>query len=259
MKFKDKIVLITGSTRNTGFGMAKSFLREGAMVYVNGSSEKSTKKAAESLRAEGFDHFIELPGSIGDPESVRKMFETIESRSGRIDVLVNNACVQGIGDSFESVPFEQFEEVIRTNLMGTIYVSRCAVDLMLKQNGGPGVIVNLSSNVSTRAIHKRAAYCASKGGIDGLTRAMAIDLGPLGIRVNSVAPGYIYTERWDVLSEEVKARRRLNMPIGKEATAEDVAEAVMFLASDASKNICGARLVVDAGCTAQHMPIDVDR
>jgi NAD(P)-dependent dehydrogenase (short-subunit alcohol dehydrogenase family) len=87
---------------------------------------------------------------------------------------------------------------------------------------------------------------------------MAVDLGPKGIRVNEVAPGYIYTDRWDKLDDATAKRRRLNTPIGKEATADDIAQAVAFLASDASKNIAGERLVVDAGCSAQHMPIDVD-
>ena len=129
--------------------------------------------------------------------------------------------------------------------------------MMLKQES-KGVIVNLGSNVSMRAIRKRCAYVASKGGIDALTRAMAIDLGPKGIRVNIVAPGYIFTDRWEKISEGTRTRRRLNCPIGMEATADDIAQAVAFMASDASRNICGERLVVDAGCSAQHMPIDVD-
>ena len=129
--------------------------------------------------------------------------------------------------------------------------------MMLKQESR-GVIVNLGSNVSTRAIRKRTAYVASKGGLDALTRSMAIDLGPKGIRVNMVAPGYIFTDRWEKISDETRTRRRQNCPIGTEATADDIAQAVAFMASDASRNICGERLVVDAGCSAQHMPVDVD-
>ena len=129
--------------------------------------------------------------------------------------------------------------------------------MMLAQESR-GVIVNVGSNVSTRAIRNRTAYVASKGGLDALTRSMAVDLGPKGIRVNMVAPGYIYTDRWDKLNEATMKRRRLNCPIGMEATAEDIAQAVAFMASDAARNICGERLVVDAGCSAQHMPVDVD-
>lgn len=150
-----------------------------------------------------------------------------------------------------------FLTVIKTNMLGTFQVSQQAVKIMMQQESR-GVIVNLGSNVSMRAIRNRTAYVASKGGVDALTRSMAVDLGPKGIRVNEVAPGYIYTDRWDKLDESVMKRRRLNTPIGKEATADDIAQAVAFLASDASKNIAGERLVVDAGCSAQHMPIDVD-
>ena len=110
-----------------------------------------------------------------------------------------------------------------------------------------------------RAIRNRTAYVASKGGIDALTRSMAVDLGPKGIRVNEVAPGYIYTDRWDALDESLRTRRRMNCPLRKEASADDIAQAVAFLASDAAANICGERLVVDAGCSAQHMPEDVDK
>ena len=258
MKFSNRIVLVTGSSRNTGFGIATAFLHEGATVYVNGSTAESTRSAATELRAQGFTSLYELPGSIADRNSVESMFDVIRKTTGRLDVLVNNACQQGIGESFESVSFDQFETVIQTNLLGTFYVSHCAVDLMLHQEGGPGVIVNVSSNVSTRAIRQRAAYCAGKGGIDALTRAMAVDLGPLGIRVNTVAPGYIHTERWDKLSTEHVERRRRNVPIGQEADFRNIADAVMFLASSAAANISGARLVVDGGCSAQHMPIDVD-
>jgi len=262
MRFKNKIVLVTGSSRNTGFGIAEAFLQEGAVVYLNGSTAEGTHAAAQTLRAQGYETLYELPGSIADLEIVKKMFAVIQSTTDRLDILVNNACQQGIGHSFESVPFDQFGAVIQTNLLGTFYVSRCAAELMLRQEQRQkecsGIIVNVSSNVSTRAIRQRAAYCASKGGIDALTRAMAVDLGPLGIRVNSVAPGYIHTERWDKLSAEHIERRRRNVPIGKEAGFRDIAEAIMFLASDAAANICGVRLVVDGGCTAQHMPIDVD-
>ncbi|MDR2117668.1 MAG: SDR family oxidoreductase [Planctomycetaceae bacterium] len=258
MRFLDKVVFITGSSRNTGFGLAEAFLREGATVFVNGSTNKTTKYATNTLRQHGFEKVIELPGSVGDSNTVAKMFDTIRNKTGKLDILVNNACQQGVGYSFETIPLHFFEEVIQTNLLGTFYVSQQAVRLMLEQSGGCGVIVNLSSNVSTRAIHQRAAYCSSKGGIDSLTRAMAIDLAPLGIRVNSVAPGYIRTERWDHLTNEQIKRRHLNMPLGREADFQDIAEAVMFLASDAARNICGACLVVDGGCSAQHLPADTD-
>jgi len=257
MRFKDKVVLVTGASRNTGVGIAALFIREGAKVCINGSTPESTAQGGRFLREMGLDGFLEVPADIGNTEQVRAMFAKIREAYGRIDIVVNNACNQGIGPAFEDMDPEYFLSVIRTNLLGTFQVSQEAVKMMLQQESR-GVIVNLGSNVSMRAIRNRTAYVASKGGIDALTRSMAVDLGPKGIRVNMVAPGYIFTDRWEKLSDEKAKRRRLNCPIGFEATADDVAQAVAFMASDASRNICGERLVVDAGCSAQHMPVDVD-
>ena len=257
MRFKDKVVLVTGASRNTGVGIAALFIREGAKVCINGSTPESTARGGETLRGMGLEGFLEAPADIGDTGQVRAMFAKIREVYGRIDILVNNACHQGIGPAFEEMEPEYFLSVIRINLLGTFQVAQEAVKMMLKQESR-GVIVNLGSNVSMRAIRNRTAYVSSKGGLDALTRSMAVDLGPKGIRVNMVAPGYIYTDRWDKLSEETMKRRRLNCPLGVEATADDIAQAVAFMASDASRNICGDRLVVDAGCSAQHMPVDVD-
>ena len=120
------------------------------------------------------------------------------------------------------------------------------------------MVVFLSSNTAQRAIRNRTAYCASKGAINSMVRSIALDLGPLGIRVNACAPGYIYTERWDSLAEEKKARRRLNCPLRKEASGRDIANVVTFLASPESGNMTGEIVTCDAGCSCQHMPEDVD-
>ena len=256
-RFAGKVVVVTGSSRNTGLGIADAFLREGAFVFVNGASVESTHKGADALRDCGYTELAELPGDIGDESVVRDMFETVRKLKGRVDILVNNGVIQCCGFSFFDLPAEQFDKTVRTNLYGTFFCSQQAAAMMRSQGGG--VIVNFSSNVSTRAIHDRTAYCASKGGIDGLTRSMAIDLAPFGIRVNSVAPGYIYTDRWEVLDEETKSRRRANVPLGREAVADDIARVVLFLASEQSGMITGERIVVDGGTTAQHMPPDIDR
>ncbi len=256
MRFSGKYVLVTGASRNTGLGIAGRFAAEGATVFVNGTTAEGVDQALKELRSRGLERLIALPADISRATEVEAMFARIRAEAGRLDVLVNNAVVQGVGYSFEDTSLELFESVIRINLIGSFHVAREAARMMIAQGGG--AIVNIGSNVSTRAIHKRAAYIASKGGVDALTRAMAVDLGPHGIRVNTVAPGYIHTDRWLALSAEHTQRRRANVPLGKEASAEDIAEAVLFLASDAAANITGARLVVDGGCTAQHMPLDVD-
>jgi 3-oxoacyl-[acyl-carrier protein] reductase len=256
MRFSDKVVLVTGASRNTGWGIAARFAAEGATVFVNGTTADGVARAVAELQSHGAERLIAAPADLGDPAAVDALFALIRQQTGRLDVLVNNAVLQGIGHSFEDTSLELFEQVLRVNLVGLFHVSREAAKMMIAQGGG--AIVNIGSNVSTRAIRKRSAYVASKGGVDGLTLAMAVDLGPRGIRVNNVAPGYIHTERWEVLSQQDTLRRRANIPLGKEASADEVAAAVLFLASDEAAGIHGARLVVDGGCSAQHMPVDCD-
>ena len=255
--FEGKVVLVTGSNQNTGLEIAARFLEEGARVIVTGPSAEEVQKGSAILRERGLSNFIECPADIRDLSEVKNLFKVIKDKFGRIDVLVNNACDQGIGPAFVDMDPDYFLNVLKTNLVGTFQISQQAVQMMLEQES-KGAIVNLGSNTSMHAIRKRVAYVASKGGIDAMTRAMALELSPKGIRVNMVAPGYIYTNRWDVLDEEKKVRRRTNMPNGLEATGQDIANAVLFLASDKAKAICGERLVVDSGCSIQLMPVDVD-
>lgn len=184
------------------------------------------------------------------------MFDKIRNESSSLDVLVNNAVIQGIGGPLHKVKSEELRAVVSTNILGYFLCAREAARIMVKQ--GLGAIVNISSNTSQRAIRNRSAYVMTKGAIDAFTRAMAVDLGPYGIHVNTVAPGYINTDRWNVLDPKIAEIRHNNIPLGKEASGRDVANAVMFMASGEAANITGARLVVDGGCSAQHLPVGCD-
>ncbi|HNX05504.1 MAG TPA: SDR family oxidoreductase [Opitutales bacterium] len=258
-RFEGKVVLVTGSSRNCGLEIADFFIREGAKVYTSGSSAASAEKGAAELKKRGLTNFTPIGCDISDPAQVRAMFEKIEKEDGRLDVLVNNAAHLGCGYTIETETPENFLKVIQTNMMGGFYVTQQAVTRFFLKQASKGVVVFVGSNTSMRAIRNRVAYCASKGGLDAMVRALGLDLGPHGIRVNLVAPGYIYTERWDTLDPAIAARRRLNCPLRAEVKGKDVAEAVAFFASPASGNIIGERLVVDGGCTCQHMPEDVDK
>lgn len=256
MRFKHKTVLVTGAGQNTGLEIAAAFAAEGATTFVNDKTPDGVKQALATLRERGCKKLIGIPGDISVAGDVEAMFEQIAAKTKRLDVVVNNAAHLGVGPGVLDFPLAEFDAVVRVNLVGTFHVSQLAARLMKKQGGG--AIVNIGSNVSTRAIHNRTSYIASKGGIDGLTVSLALDLAPFGIRVNTVAPGYIHTARWTKLPKAHVERRRANVPLGREATALDVAEAVMFLASDQASNITGTRLVVDGGCSIQHLPRDVD-
>ncbi len=256
MRFKNKRVLVTGASRHTGYGIARAFAKEGAIVILNSTTAAGVREAAASIRAETGAHIIEAPANIADRAQVEAMFEAVKRECGGLDILINNAAHLGIGPSFLETSLDFLAEVVGVNLFGTFHVSQLAARMMVAQ--GSGAIVHIGSNTSDRPIRHRSAYVASKGALDALTRAMAIELGPQNVRVNMVVAGYIRTTRWDALDPAHAARRRANIPLGKEATPEDIAAATMFLASDESSRITGARLVVDGGVTAQMVPPDCE-
>ena len=256
--FDGKTVLITGGNRNTGLYITEKFYREGARVFMCGSTPESTAAGVEKLAKMGVTGIRAIPCDVSDLTQVKAMFDIIEKEAGVLDILVNNAAHQGIGKPFVEMDPEYVMEVLGVNVRGGFQVTQQAVNRFFLKQESRGVAVFISSNTAQRAIRNRTAYCASKGAINSMVKALALDLGPLGIRVNACAPGYIYTERWDVLPEEKKARRRMNCPLRHEASGSDIANVVAFLASDASSNMTGEIITCDAGCSCQHMPEDVD-
>ena len=264
-RFEGKVVLVTGGNRNTGLDIVEKFAREGAKVFMCGSSAESTAKGAELLkaRAAAWGHaalpVVAQPCDISDSAQVVALFDTIEREAGRLNILVNNAANQGMGHGgpLEMKP-EMFLDVFKTNVFGGFQVTQMACNRFFMKQESRGAVVFLSSNSARRAIRNRTAYCAAKGAINSLVRSLALDLGPLGIRVNCCAPGYIYTERWETLDPAKAERRRLNCPLRKEAKGSDIANVVAFLASDDSANMTGEIVTCDAGCSCQHMPEDVD-
>ena len=258
-RFKDKVVLVTGGNRNTGLWIVKKFADEGAKVFMCGSSEASTQKGVEALVTMGVKGVIAQACDVGNKAQVEALMDLIEKEAGRLDILVNNAADQGLGlgPILEMDP-DAILKVMGTNVRGGFQVTQAAAKRFFVKQESHGTVVFLSSNTATRAIRGRAAYCASKGAINSMVRALALDLAPFGIRVNCCAPGYIYTERWDVLDPKIAARRRANCPLGREAKGADIANVVAFLASEESGNMTGEIVTCDAGCSAQHMPADVD-
>ena len=249
-RFEGKVVLVTGGSRNTGLDLVERFVREGAKVWTCGSTAASTAKGAAALAARGVEGVRAMPCDIADPAQVDALFD---------DVLVNNAANQGIGQGgpLDIAP-DAMLAVLRTNVVGGFRVTQEACRRFFAKQETRGCVVFLSSNTARRAIRNRTSYCASKGAINSLVRSLALDLGPLGIRVNCCAPGYINTERWDTLDPAVAARRRANCPLGREASGADIAGVVAFLASDDAANMTGEIVTVDGGCSCQHMPADCD-
>ena len=273
-RFKDKVVLVTGGNRNTGLWLVKKFVDEGARVFTCARNEQSAADGVKSLDEMGVTGVRMIVCDISQRDQVNAMLDVIEREAGTLDILVNNAANQGLGHGgpLEMDP-EKIREVFNVNVVGGFQVTQAACNRFFMKKprlrvgtgaqgqevlGDRGVVVFLSSNTAMRAIRKRTAYCASKGAINSMVRALALDLSPLGIRVNCCAPGYINTSRWDVLDPKVAARRRANCPLGREASGMDIANVVAFLASEDRGNMVGEIVTCDAGCSCQHMPQDVD-
>ncbi len=255
-EFHGKTVVVTGAGCNLGRALARRFLLAGAKVVA----ADRDAAAVDDVRKE-FSRIDKMRSrcvvcDVSSESSVAQLFTVAREAFGGVDVLVNNAAHQGVGYSFLNTPLELFDAVIAVNIRGVFLCAQAAARMM-RDGGRGGAIVNISSNTSERAIRNRVAYIGSKGAIDAMTRAMAVDLAP-SIRVNTVAPGFIWTPRWNAIGEEACARRKSCIPLGEPASFDDVAEVALFLAGDRARGVTGARYVVDGGCAAQHLPASLD-
>lgn len=253
IEFTGKIVLVTGGASGIGLATARAFSGAGAHVAIGDLSGSAAEAAALSL---GTGH-IGLALDVTDEKSGEAFVAAVQKRFGRIGVLVNCA---GIADSFTPTleqPLEQFRRLIDIHLTGTYAMCRHAARPMLAQ--GAGAIVNIGSIASWTALPRRNGYTAAKTGTLGLTRALACEWAQGGVRVNAVTPGYILTPFVEKLiaegklDEKVLARR---CPSGRLGTPEDVAKAILFLASDMAGYITGTALPVDGGWIAYGAPGD---
>jgi 3-oxoacyl-[acyl-carrier protein] reductase len=190
---------------------------------------------------------------VSNEEEVVAMIASIRERAGTLDILVNNACNLGLGYRFLDTPAEFFDSVMAVNARGYFLCAREAARLMI-ETATPGAIVNIGSITATRTMRDRLCYIASKGAVESMTRAMAVELADVGIRVNAVLPGYIHTDRWETMPEEAARERRANVPLGKEAYPKDIGHAVAFLASEAAECITGALLPITGGKDVQMLP-----
>ena len=264
-QFEGKVVLVTGGSRNTGLEIVDRFLREGATVFFCGTTAESVEKGAAELKRRGLSGFTPIVCDVGNLGQVTAMMDGIEREAGQLDVVVSNAANMGIGHGGPlEMTDEQFLSVLNVNILGGFRVVQAACNrFFMKQERDPhtdqrGVVVFVGSNSSERVSRKRLAYVTSKGGMDTMVKALGVDLGPLGVRVNMVAPGYIWSDRWNWLTDAIKERRHRNVPTGHEATGQDVAAAVLFLASPGARGFQGARLLMDGGSCAQLYPVDCE-
>jgi 3-oxoacyl-[acyl-carrier protein] reductase len=243
-----RVAVVTGGGRGIGRAVAVRLANEGANVAISyRSNDTAAEEVAEEVKAAGAECEI-FKGDVASPEDVDALFKGVGEVLGPVEILVNNAGLTR-DNLMMRMKESEFDEVLGTNLKGTYLCTRAALRPMIRARWGR--IVNVSSVVGLVGNAGQANYAASKAGIIGFTKSVAREVAQRGITANVVAPGYVETELTGSLSEEVKDQIRGQVPAGRFAEAEEVAEVVAFLAGEGAGYIMGQTVAVDGGMTMQ--------
>jgi len=238
-----KVAIVTGGGSGLGFAIAEKFTQAGIETIIAGRDKQKLDAAKEKLGS--LCHAITC--DVSDLSSIPGFVNDVLKQFGQIDILVNNAGIN-MKKMIEDVTDEDFQKVITTNLTAVFVMSREVIKHMLERKTGS--IINISSMAALYGLPKVIAYSASKTAIDGMTRAMAVELGPKGIRVNAIAPGFIYSDMTaKALDSDPERKSKVfnRTPMGAMGQPSDIGDAALFLASDAAKYITGVVLPVDGG------------
>ncbi|MDP4261461.1 MAG: SDR family oxidoreductase [Bacteroidota bacterium] len=240
---QQQVAIVTGGGSGIGLAIAEKFTQNKIHTVIVGRDEKKLEKAKKQLG----EYCYPMICDISNLACIPAFIEKVISKFGQIDTLVNNAGIN-MKKEFIEVTDEEFQRVITTNLCSVFAISREVVKHMLKR--GSGSIIHISSMAAQYGLPKVIAYSASKTAIDGMTRAMAVELSPKGIRVNAIAPGFIETDMTaKALNEDPERKQKVfgRTPMGYMGKPRDIGEAALFLASDAARYITGVVLPVDGG------------
>lgn len=249
MDFKNKRVLVTGSSRGIGFEIAKTFIAAGARVAINGSTEQTVSAAMQRLGDS--EHTIAAPGNIGTVAGCESAVEAAIEAFGGLDILVNNAGV-GAGRPIADCDEAMWDAHADVNLKGLFFCCRAAIPELRKASGN---IVNIASDAGLMGVPGITVYCATKGGVVNMTRAMALEIAP-DVRVNCICPGYVET---DMIRDSINKRadpaaaeqKMIDYaPLKRIGSTAEIAHAVLYLASYEARFITGTSLAIDGGTTA---------
>ena len=257
----DKVALVTGAARGIGRAVAKRFAADGARVVLADIDDKAGEEAAREIGAGGgsalFQHC-----DVGEPLDVRNLLCVALERYAHVDVLVNNAAVSFAADFLE-IDEEEFRRVMRVNLGGAFLlgqtVARQMVHQVTQEERAPGAIINMSSINAVVSLPSQVPYTVSKGGLNQLTKVMALSLAPYGIRVNGIGPGSIQTDMLRAVNADPEAMNRLlsRTPLGRIGTPEEIAGVAAFLAGDDASYISGEIIYADGGRLALNYTVPV--
>jgi len=239
-----KTALITGASRGIGFVVASKLAEAGYHLAICGTTQATIDKAAEKIRNVSAVEVIAKAVDVSDRDQIQSFVKETAKHFGRLDVLVNNAGITRDNISMR-MKAEEWDAVINTNLSSVFNAMQAALRPMMKARGGR--MINISSVVAGMGNPGQLNYCASKGGVEAMTRSLAREIGSRNITVNAVAPGFIATDMTAGLGEEAHAQLTARIPLGRLGQAEDIAAAVCFLASDSAGYITGQVLHVNGG------------
>jgi 3-oxoacyl-[acyl-carrier protein] reductase len=240
---KDKVALVTGASQGIGRATAQALAEAGAKVALAARNEQQLGKLAEEIASAGGEALV-VPMDVGDAAQVKNGFQQLLAKFGRLDILVNNAAVTRDTLALR-MKLEDWEAVLRTNLTGAHLCTQQALGAMLRQRSGR--IINVTSVVAQTGNAGQANYVASKAGLIGLTRAIAVEVASRNITVNAVAPGFITTPMTDPLPDALKEKMKSLIPLGRFGADRDVATAIVFLASEEAGYITGQVLGINGG------------
>jgi NAD(P)-dependent dehydrogenase (short-subunit alcohol dehydrogenase family) len=244
-RLEDKIALVTGAGAGIGRAVAETFAREGAHVVVADRDGEAARETADAITKSNGSALAETV-DVTDTEQVKALMQRLAEKFGRLDVLVNNA---GVGErsDFRHLDDAAWDKVWKTNVDGTVRCAREAFDLL--KASGKASIINLSSVMATKHTRQMSVYSATKGAVSALSRSLAVEYAPYGIRVNALCPGYVETALIGrYMNNPMIAKALLTQtPLRRFGTPQDIANAALFLASDEAAYITGAGLNVDGG------------
>ncbi|HAR61856.1 MAG: beta-ketoacyl-ACP reductase [Candidatus Margulisiibacteriota bacterium] len=243
MNLKGKVAVVTGSGRGIGKSIALKLAKAGADVVISDINLEIAQATASEIESLGVKS-IALKSNVANSADVEEFFKEVYTQMGKVDILVNNAGITK-DTLIMKMSEDEWDAVISVNLKGVFNCTKAVYRNMMKQRSGK--IVNIASVVGITGNAGQANYSASKAGVIGLTKTTARELASRGVNVNAVAPGFIATDMTDKLSDEVKEAVNKKIPFGEMGTPEDIANAVLFLASEEAKYITGQVLVVDGG------------
>ncbi|MBI3964151.1 MAG: glucose 1-dehydrogenase [Chloroflexi bacterium] len=244
MRLQGKIAAVTGGGLGIGRATALAFAAEGATVALGDLQVDAAERVAEEIRAQG-GRALALLLDVGESAQARAFVERIVAEYGRLDILFANAGISGSRDSFLDFTEDAWHEVLRVDLHGVFYCGQAAARQMVEQGGG--CIVNMASINGFRGYENQVGYNVAKAGVVQLTQCMAVELARHNIRVVAVAPAQIGTRLTQVHSEEIRRQRTERIPLGRYGEPDEIARAVVFLASDDASFITGHTLPVDGG------------